>query len=574
MFLSELSVENFRGIRHGHLAFGETTVLIGENDCGKSSLLDALARVLIASEDGPPRFEPQHFFRTEGPGGGSPAGAIRIELRFQERHAGEWDVQDLGSLGAALAAQLPGARRFALEVRATPGIDGVGPAAVTWDIRAPGTPGVAGRDDPTLLATIRALNPLIQLRGGLISVGPAPCPPAPPGGGATADAERLAREVESHYQALIAGASPQIERELEQGFRAARALLEQRAVAFHSGGSFTRLALAEVLGRQPDGTPRSRQELNSSSAERLGVLILTAAVLRHLPAVPGRRTRPIVVIEDPEAHLHLMTLASVWGLLDNFDVQKIITTQSETLLAAAPLQSIRRLTRHEGVVRQWRVHDGALKPDELRKLSYHLRARRGEASFARLWILVEGETEFWMLRELGRVAGYDFDLEGIACVEFAQCGIPPLVKAARELGIEWHLLTDGDAAGLSYVDKARSLLRGDPPEDRITALREHDIEHCFYAHGYGAVYQRAAGMRVAPRSAAPPKAVIHRALQRSSKPYMALQVILAAAEAGSPGVPPPLLQMIETCVRLARDAPRRGAQEPTPPRKPRRSRTR
>jgi putative ATP-dependent endonuclease of OLD family len=279
--------------------------------------------------------------------------------------------------------------------------------------------------------------------------------------------------------------------------------------------------------------------------------------------------RPIAVIEDPEAHLHLMTLASVWGLLENLDVQKVITTQSETLLAAAPLLSVRRLTRYAGAVRQWRVHEGALKAEELRKLSYHLRARRGEASFARLWILVEGETEFWMLRELGRVAGYDFDLEGIACVEFAQCGIPPLVKAARELGIEWHLLTDGDAAGQSYVEKARALLRGDPPEDRITGLREHDIEHCFYEHGYAAVYRRAAGMRVSPRHRLPPKHVIHRALKRWSKPYMALQVILAASEPGSAGVPAPLRQMIETCVRLARDAPRRGSLAPVPSSKPR-----
>jgi putative ATP-dependent endonuclease of OLD family len=573
VFLSELDVENFRGIRRGHLTFGETTVLIGENDCGKSSLLDALARVLDAPDTGPPRFEPQHFHRVDGPTGGVPAGPIRIALRFQERQAGEWDAQALGPLAPALAGQLPAARRFALEVLATPETD-EGAAMVEWEVRVPGAPQATSRNDLGLLDAIRALNPLIQLRGGLIAAGPAPCPPATATGTAPPEVERLARAVEAHYQALIAGASPQLERELEEGFKAARTLLERRAVAFHSGGSLTRLALAEVLGRTPEGAPRTRQALHSSSAERLGVLILTAAVLRQLPAAQGSGARPIVVIEDPEAHLHLMTLASVWGLLDNFDVQKIITTQSETLLAAAPLQSIRRLTRYEGCVRQWRVHDGALKPDELRKLSYHLRARRGEASFARLWILVEGETEFWMLRELGHVAGYDFDLEGIACVEFAQCGIPPLVKAARELGIEWHLLTDGDTAGLSYVEKARALLRGDPPEDRITALRERDIEHCFYQHGYAGVYQRAAGTRVSPRSTVPAKAVIHRALQRSSKPYMALQVILAASEPRSPGVPEPLRQMIETCVRLARDAPRRGAMEPLPARRQRRRHSR
>lgn len=562
MFLSELNVENFRGVRRGHLSLEETTVLIGENDCGKSSLLDALARVLDPGGAGPPRFEPHHFYRTGGAHDATPAGRIRIELVFRERHAGEWDVPELAPLGTLLQDQPPGARRLSLVVTATPP-EGAGPDGVDWEIRGTGAP---SRNDPALLAAIQSANPLIQLRGGLVTVvAPDACPPAVEAGADQSDLEALAREVEAHYQAVIAGASPQLERELEEGFKAARALLEQRAPAFRDGSNLSRLALAEVAGRPADAGLRRGHVFQSSSAERLGVLIFTAAVLRHLPAGRAGRARPLAVIEDPEAHLHLMTLASVWGLLDTFDVQKVVTTQSETLLAAAPLLSVRRLTRHDGLVRQWRVHAGALKPDELRKLTYHLRARRGEASFARLWILVEGETEFWMLRELGRVAGYDFDLEGIACVEFAQCGIPPLVKAARELGIEWHLLTDGDAAGRSYVEKARALLRGDPPEERITALRELDIEHCFYHYGYAAVYQRAAGMRVSPRHNVPAKGVIHRALKRWSKPYMALQVILAASEPGSAGVPPPLREMIETCVRLARDAPRRGAQAPSPP---------
>jgi putative ATP-dependent endonuclease of OLD family len=562
MFLSELSVENFRGVRQGRLSFDDTTVLIGENDCGKSSLLDALARVLGGPADaGPPQFEPQHFHRTPD---GAVTGPVRIELGFRERGAGEWDVPELAALAPRWAGQAPGSRRLWLRLTARPAADG-GPVAAEWEIGTPGSRGTPADRDPALLATIRGLSPLIQLRGGLIAMG-GPTALAP--GSVAPGVEALAQEVEAHYQALIAGASPRLEHDLEEGFRAARALLEQRAVAFHGGGSLTRLALAEVLGRPANETARRQVAFHSSSAERLGVLIFTAAILRHLPAAHGAHARPIVVIEDPEAHLHLMTLASVWGLVDNFDVQKIVTTQSETLLAAAPLQSLRRLTRYDGVVREWRVRDGALKAEDLRKLSYHWRARRGEASFARLWILVEGETEFWMMRELGRIAGYDFDLEGIACVEFAQCGIPPLVKVARELGIEWHLLTDGDAAGLSYVDKARAMLRGDPPGDRITGLRERDVEHCFYEHGYAAVYARAAGLRVTPRHTPPAKGTIHRALQRWSKPYMALQVILAASEPSSPGVPAPLLQMIETCVRLARDAPRRGTVFPSPTQKP------
>jgi putative ATP-dependent endonuclease of OLD family len=41
MKISRLRVENFRGIRELELDFDSTTILIGENNSGKTSVLDA-----------------------------------------------------------------------------------------------------------------------------------------------------------------------------------------------------------------------------------------------------------------------------------------------------------------------------------------------------------------------------------------------------------------------------------------------------------------------------------------------------------------------------------------------------
>jgi putative ATP-dependent endonuclease of OLD family len=283
-------------------------------------------------------------------------------------------------------------------------------------------------------------------------------------------------------------------------------------------------------------------------------------------------TTPLLVVEDPEAHLHLMTLASVWGLLEHVRAQKVIGTQSESLLAAAPLSALRRLTRTGGRMLQWRVKPGALGADELRKLGYHVRSRRGAAMYARCWLLVEGETEFWMLPELARRCGYDFNLEGIAPVEFAQCGLSPLIRVARELGIEWHVLTDGDRTGREYADEARRLAGGE--EDwRITWLREPDVEHCFWHHGYAPVYLQAAGLHFPPGQKINTGRVIRRAIKRHSKPWLAFEALAAVAQDGSPGVPPPLRHTIETCLQLAREAPARaGSREPRPPRSQHRGR--
>ena len=89
MYLSTLKVTNYRAVKSAGLEFDNTTDLIGENDCGKSSLLDALARVLDHSnDDGGLIFEPGEFHHHTGEDTAS--GPIRIRLGFEERRPGEW----------------------------------------------------------------------------------------------------------------------------------------------------------------------------------------------------------------------------------------------------------------------------------------------------------------------------------------------------------------------------------------------------------------------------------------------------------------------------------------------------
>ena len=46
MFLSSIQIENYRAIHKSKVTFNSTTVLIGENECGKSSIFEALQIVL------------------------------------------------------------------------------------------------------------------------------------------------------------------------------------------------------------------------------------------------------------------------------------------------------------------------------------------------------------------------------------------------------------------------------------------------------------------------------------------------------------------------------------------------
>ncbi len=524
MRVSEFTVENFRGLQRATLQLDSTTVLIGENDCGRSSLMEALALALgWKAPPGEIRFEPWHFHSgTKAP--------IRIRVSFVESFAGEWDHASSRPLRDALPHAVLMPRGFFLEVGATS--DGV-----SWRFATANSTAEV-RDNRELLVWLNRRLPVLRLGSGVVesmrSLGDSALRP-----GGEANSE-LTERVLQHYRSLLLGNSMDPSGEIEAGYQAAAELLRSSPESLDLASS----PLARARGAVP--------LLHGTAAQKIGTLLLVGAMLHGSEQEGEDGALPLILIDDPEAHLHPMTLASIWSILDRVTGQKVIGTHSGIVLSAAPVHSLRRLTRSGGIVTQWRVPEGVMSSDDLRRYSYHLRSRRGAANFARCWLLVEGETEFWLMGELARQCGYDLPTEGIACVEFAQCGLAPLVQVARHLGIEWHLLTDGDQAGRNYVAAARRFLRPGEEGERLTLLEDRDIEHCFWRYGYASVFRQAAGKPQSVSFRPNAKAFISRALDRHSKPWMAVQLLEAAATRGKGGVPPPLRRAIETCVRLAR----------------------
>ncbi len=533
MRIATLEVANYRGIASARIDFDDTTILIGENDCGRSSLLSALHLALASGEPDRPLLQDHHFHRTPG---GDFAGPLGIALQMVETRAGEWDAGRLPALGPLLGPRGPKRRSLSLRIEADP----AGHREPGWVIR--GDAG-EGRSQPGQLAELRQLCPLVWLQGGLL-LG---CTPTSGRGDA---GPPLVEAVETHFQALLEGVGSE-PAELMAGFEAARELLRQRSQAVEAGTEGLLGSIAALV--EARGGPRpAGLRYYGSAAQQLAILILVAAFLRLPEVWAAKAATPVVVIEDPETHLHPITLASAWGLLQRMPAQRIIGTHSEAFLAHADLSQLRRLVRSDGQVRQHRVRGGVLDDEGLRKLGYHIRARRGEALYARAWLLVEGETEFWLMPELARLAGYELPLEGVAVVEYAQCGLTPLIRLADELGIGWHLLAEGDSTGRNYADEARKLA-GPDHEGRLTRLKEPTIEHCLWKYGYAGVFLRAAGVHPSPHHKTSAARVIARAIKRHSKPFLAFEVLEASAGSRQPGVPRPLLRAIEAVVNQARE---------------------
>lgn len=566
MLLAHATIENFRGIRALDMDLDPVTALIGENNFGKTSILDALAICLGAGAEGTAfAFEPGDFHEPAEKGAAAGGAPIRIVLTFEAADDGD-AIPDTSPLRKAVLAGPSRRTRLRLAVEATREDGGI---RTVWSFAdASGKP-LAGATGPEPLLALRRRYPMLLLRSDAVGVPEAESDRAKrlDTDGGEGRRRRLEAEILRAYRTLRGTRTEPRPSDIARAVAAADRLYGPGVpwpVATAAQPPRLIEALVEAPGSMsPDTVRRDALRRAGSGTRSVAQLAVVGAML----AARGDRqfasdAHPIVALEDPEVHLHPVMLASLWELIARVPAQKIISTNSGELLASIPMHSVRRLERRPQRVHVHRLHADTFSLEELRRLGYHIRVNRASAMFARCWLLVEGETEFWLLPELARQCGYHFPAEGVRCLEFAQCGVEPLIKLAAGLGIPWHLLADGDLAGRGYAELARERLGGAPAEAHITQVRHRDIELCLWNSGYAEVYRRAArlvdkaGRPLPPGRNEKPAAVIARAIRAVSKPRLALDVAEAANAAGSPGVPPVLRGTIEAAVRLARSVGR------------------
>jgi len=87
-----------------------------------------------------------------------------------------------------------------------------------------------------------------------------------------------------------------------------------------------------------------------------------------------------------------------------------------------------------------------ISPEDESELGFLGRRVRGEIFFARRWVMVEGPSDYLLLKALGESYGYDLDQHGVAVIDFQNSGSAGIYAALAEaFGIPWHMITDGDA---------------------------------------------------------------------------------------------------------------------------------
>ncbi|AWX81535.1 TPA: ATP-dependent endonuclease [Klebsiella pneumoniae] len=548
MLLERVEIVGFRGINRLSLMLEQNNVLIGENAWGKSSLLDALTLLLS------PEFDLYHFVRDDF---WFPPGDIQgrehhlhIILTFRETEPGRHRVRRFRPLQRCWVPCDDGYHRvfYRLEGELAEDdsvmtlrsfIDGEGEALVLEDI-------------DELARHLVRLMPVLRLRDArfMRRIHNGTVPHSPQIEITARQLDFLSRELVSHPQNLSDG-------QIRQGLSAMVQLLEHYFAEQSSAQTRHRL-----MRRRSHDEQRSWRYLDiinrmidkpGGRSHRVILLGLFATLLQAKGTVRlDRDARPLLLIEDPETRLHPIMLSVAWHLLNLLPLQRVTTTNSGELLSLTPVEQVCRLVRESTRVSAWRLGPGGMNAEESRRIAFHIRFNRASSLFARCWLLVEGETETWVINELARQCGHHFDAEGVKVIEFAQSGLKPLIKFARRMGIQWHVLVDGDEAGKKYAATVRGLLNNDREleRDHLTSLPALDMEHFMYRQGFDDVYHRVA--QIPDNVPMNMRRVITKAIHRSSKPDLAIEVAMEAGRRGVDAVPTLLKKMFSRVLWLAR----------------------
>lgn len=566
MRLSHLQIKNFRGIKDLSLSLEDVCVLIGENNSGKSTVLDAI-QFCLGETIGRNQvvFSPYDYHMSGGSEDPAESPPIEIVLSFIEQYEDQWPVEQTEKLRNVQIVSSDGLKSYKLRMLSSFDKSTNKFLSQLNFIDADGEP----------LGRARTVNAVNRLKAFV------PMFSLPSTRNATdfnvrskfwkpfatdiklSDAEK--NELEENLMELnskIVDKHESFQNVKEKLQNVARLMgLESKApisIDALPAKIFDILSRTRVNIESTTGA-KIPIERHGSGTQSVAVICLFEAFIQfHSEEFSSDFYEPILALEEPEAHLHPSAVKSLGNMIQSIRGQKIISTHSGELLASIPIEKIRRLRKNEGKISVYQLHKDTLNKSEQTEIDYLLRSKRDNILFGRCWFLVEGKTEVILLSECARVMDYDLFNEGIYFVEISQTNVSTLIKLAIDLGIEWFFLADGDEEGDKYVKSAKSLLKNKLPENHIYQFEYKDIETYLCHNSFGSVYiQTISEQKAKIKGLDISQKPIQWQLVLESQPTKAktrnAQIVAAKIrEHGTDSVPTELRRIIERIIKLSR----------------------
>ncbi|NRB39739.1 MAG: AAA family ATPase [Pseudomonadales bacterium] len=491
MILTELQIENFRIYGEGDKALNMTlkagvTAIVGENDAGKSSVVDAIRFALGTTDQDWYKLEETDFHKGES------NRKVRITCKFEE--LGE---QELRAYVEYLTYDVSGESNAPVLYVNWTSVD-TGKVLKGKAFRRVEMRSGKGGNGPVFVQELRErlkttyLRPLRDAELALSS-----------GRGSRLSQVLLQeKEIESSGIGYTPGSKTEPEKlgVLGIGDFANDLLEKQQSISDTRNKIDKHLAKLSLHGDELKSSIKVNNSKNSNSRRlrlllekldlsltdvnaheyfgKLGLgsnnlLFIACELLLMAQEDEGCK---LLLIEEPEAHLHTQRQLNVMAYLQEqakkLGVQIIITTHSPNLASTIKLDNIVML---QGAV-AFSLEQGKTKlaPSDYRFLARFLDATKANLFFARGVMIVEGDAENVLLPMIAKLIGSDFVSHGVSIVNVGGVGLRRYARIFQRNDENEHLkipvacVTDMDV----MPDCAPKIIGKISPSDDYPSLSE------------------------------------------------------------------------------------------------------
>lgn len=572
MKLKDITIENFRGLRSLSLPLDGLTVLIGENNIGKSTVLEAI-RLVLTRGFGVRRgqFTEYDFNLKDATATPQMAYPISIILHFAEEQESEWPDNVVQRLNEVIQLDMEnGLNHIWLQAKGWYQEESGSFESRAVFLDAGGEELMLKNNTNAPLNLLFRFVPLFflsalrdasqefgqrgQFWSGFLKAIQLP-------DDQRIEIEEMLRQVNTSVISANAGLTEVTNKIADAGRLVPLDSAEPVVLEAIPTRVFDMVGKIQVHLKSSYGAKLPLQRHGEGTQSLAVLMLFQAFAAANLADSYAPESTPLLALEEPEAHLHPSAIRSLGSFLESMTGQILVTSHSGDLVSRVPVMALRRLYKKNGESRVGRIEQTTLTPDEKRHFDYHVRVTKGAHLFARCWLLVEGQSEFWLFPRIASLLNAAIDEKNFAVIEFSQGGgPPPFVKAAKALGIEWFVVADGDDAGTKYINAARGCLdTHEQASDHLFQLQSKDLEHEFWLAGYDNVYKNA--VRTSDLTALEQqfpqhsldfaKAVIDKAISQRSKPELAFQVAAEVERKGIGTLPQSIKDIVSRVVQLA-----------------------
>lgn len=202
------------------------------------------------------------------------------------------------------------------------------------------------------------------------------------------------------------------------------------------------------------------------------------------------RIHPLLALEEPESHLHPQAQRALFAQIKSIPGQRIVSTHSPYIAGQAKLEELRLVRKKDDCTCVTALDLSPLKPQDRLLLERKVIATKGDLLFSRALVLYEGEETEGQALPLWAQHCWDASIHelGFSFVSVEGCNYFPFVWLAKSFSIPWYILSDGEPTPVSRLQASLTkagLGTIDSMPDKVHVI---DSNHCFesqlLAEGY------------------------------------------------------------------------------------------